>query len=263
MRQPEVDIAELCSTYTGSLLEQVEFEEAEIRDWLDVERTKLRSAFIAAIAARIEPVGRRCRQHLGSDRRAAAPAGGPLQRGRPPRADAPLRRGERARACARNLCRPRSAPARRSRGGARAGDEGALPLPAPQARRRGGRAERPPGGAERAAVRGRRIPAGPRRRCPRYGASVAGEHLCAGRLPESHHPAAGEGGQAGSLSPGRLADRGRDDRPLPVQGAVDHRAPYGLAAQRQRQSGACCGRWRSTTSSRRRSRTAAASTGCR
>ena len=55
LRQPEVDIAELCGTYTGSLLEQVESEEAEIRDWLDVERTKLRSAFIAAIAARIEP----------------------------------------------------------------------------------------------------------------------------------------------------------------------------------------------------------------
>ena len=47
--------AELCDTYTGNLLEQVELEEAEIRDWLDIERSKLRPAFISAVAARIEP----------------------------------------------------------------------------------------------------------------------------------------------------------------------------------------------------------------
>jgi DNA-binding SARP family transcriptional activator len=55
-KQSKVDIVELCNVYAGNLLERVEGEEAEIRDWLDIERSKLRAAFIAAVVARIEPV---------------------------------------------------------------------------------------------------------------------------------------------------------------------------------------------------------------
>jgi len=50
------DLVRLCSLYRGDLLEGVESEEAESREWLQLNRTKLRDAFISTVAGRLEPV---------------------------------------------------------------------------------------------------------------------------------------------------------------------------------------------------------------
>lgn len=52
---PSSDLVELCDLYGGDLLEGFDGEESEFREWLQVQRTKLRDAFIGAVAARIEP----------------------------------------------------------------------------------------------------------------------------------------------------------------------------------------------------------------
>src|SRR5688500_2832951 len=50
------DLVELCDLYRGDLLEGVDFAETELRDWVQVQRTSLRSAWVAAVTARLEPV---------------------------------------------------------------------------------------------------------------------------------------------------------------------------------------------------------------
>jgi DNA-binding SARP family transcriptional activator len=48
------DIVRLCDLYRGELLESCPGEEPAAREWLDIQRTKLRDAFIGATAAWIE-----------------------------------------------------------------------------------------------------------------------------------------------------------------------------------------------------------------
>lgn len=48
------DIVSLCELYCGDLLEGLDLEEVEARDWLQLQRTKLREKFVAAVAARLE-----------------------------------------------------------------------------------------------------------------------------------------------------------------------------------------------------------------
>ena len=48
-------LAELCDLYRGELLEGLDWDDEELREWLAVQRTNLREAFVAAITARLEP----------------------------------------------------------------------------------------------------------------------------------------------------------------------------------------------------------------
>src|SRR5205085_8263643 len=48
------DIVRLCDLYRGELLESCPGEEPAAREWLEIQRTKLRDAFIGAAAAWIE-----------------------------------------------------------------------------------------------------------------------------------------------------------------------------------------------------------------
>lgn len=50
------DLVALCDLYRGELLEGFETENSDLTNWLEVERTKLRDAFINAVAERIEPI---------------------------------------------------------------------------------------------------------------------------------------------------------------------------------------------------------------
>jgi DNA-binding SARP family transcriptional activator/tetratricopeptide (TPR) repeat protein len=50
------DLVRLCDIYRGELLDGFELESGDISAWLDVERTKLRDAFIAAVVNRLEPM---------------------------------------------------------------------------------------------------------------------------------------------------------------------------------------------------------------
>jgi DNA-binding SARP family transcriptional activator/TolB-like protein len=56
MRGPD-DLAALSDIYRGDLLEGFAWEEPEGREWLEVQRVKLRDAFVSAISAWIETVG--------------------------------------------------------------------------------------------------------------------------------------------------------------------------------------------------------------
>ena len=51
------DLEVLCDLYRGELLEGFETENDDLSAWLEVERTKLRDAFINAVADRIEMIG--------------------------------------------------------------------------------------------------------------------------------------------------------------------------------------------------------------
>jgi len=48
------ELVALCRIYRGDLLDGLESEESESREWLQVQRTKLREAFVAAVASRLE-----------------------------------------------------------------------------------------------------------------------------------------------------------------------------------------------------------------
>jgi DNA-binding SARP family transcriptional activator/TolB-like protein/Tfp pilus assembly protein PilF len=48
--QSPADLAALCDVYRGELLEGLELEEADSREWLEVQRTKLRDAFVSAVS---------------------------------------------------------------------------------------------------------------------------------------------------------------------------------------------------------------------
>jgi DNA-binding SARP family transcriptional activator/tetratricopeptide (TPR) repeat protein/TolB-like protein len=48
------DLARICDVYCGDLLEGLELEEPECRDWVDTQRTNLRDAFVSAVASRLE-----------------------------------------------------------------------------------------------------------------------------------------------------------------------------------------------------------------
>ena len=48
-------LAEFCDLYRGELLEGLDWDDEESREWLAVQRTNLREAFVAAITARLEP----------------------------------------------------------------------------------------------------------------------------------------------------------------------------------------------------------------
>lgn len=49
------DLEALCNLYRGDLLEGIEWEGAEFRNWLHVQQTKLRDEFVSAVASRLEP----------------------------------------------------------------------------------------------------------------------------------------------------------------------------------------------------------------
>ncbi len=49
------DLAKLCDLYRGELLEGLQWDEAESGEWLQVQRTKLRDAFVSAVTTRLEP----------------------------------------------------------------------------------------------------------------------------------------------------------------------------------------------------------------
>ncbi len=48
------DLASLCDVYRGDLVEGLVLEETEAREWLQVQRTKLRDVFTSAVASRLE-----------------------------------------------------------------------------------------------------------------------------------------------------------------------------------------------------------------
>jgi len=49
------NLGELCDLYRGDLLEGLEWEGEEAQEWLRLQRDKLRDAFVAAVARRLEP----------------------------------------------------------------------------------------------------------------------------------------------------------------------------------------------------------------
>lgn len=51
------DLAALCDLYCGDLLEGLEWEDTEPREWLQVQRETLRDAFIGSVASRLETAG--------------------------------------------------------------------------------------------------------------------------------------------------------------------------------------------------------------
>lgn len=50
------ELVEICDIYRGDLLEGFAWEETDFHTWLQLQRTKLRDAFITAIVDRIEPI---------------------------------------------------------------------------------------------------------------------------------------------------------------------------------------------------------------